>query len=130
MKKPRTYVRSMSGWWLKNPYYVRYIIREATSVLVAAYAIVLLAAVASLAAGEEAYEGWLSALASPGAVVFHLLALAAVLYHMVTWFAVSPKAMPPVYIGKDKLPDKLLIGGQYAATIALSVVILLVAWKL
>ena len=130
MRKPKTYVRSMDGWWLKNPYFVRYMIREGTSVLVALYAIVLLVGAASLASGEAVYQSWLAALASPLAVLFHLAALAAALYHMVTWFAVSPKAMPPIYLGENKLPDKLIIGSQYAAAAAASLVILIAAWVL
>lgn len=37
------YVRSMDGWWRRDPFFVRYMAREATAVLVVAYAVVLLA---------------------------------------------------------------------------------------
>ena len=42
MSKRRPYVRSMDGWWKKNPYYVEYMVHEGTALFVAAYAITLL----------------------------------------------------------------------------------------
>ena len=50
-------------WWAKSPY-LGYTLREATGIAVAAYALVLLAGVICLAAGENAYHGWLGFLAS------------------------------------------------------------------
>ena len=38
MSRRRPYVRSMDGWWRRNPYFVRYMLREGTSVLLAASA--------------------------------------------------------------------------------------------
>ena len=35
MDKRRPYIRSMAGWWTRDPYYIRYMAMEATSVLVA-----------------------------------------------------------------------------------------------
>ncbi len=34
----------------------------------------------------------------------HILALAAALYHSITWFNLTPKIMP-LYIGEDRVPD-------------------------
>lgn len=130
MKKPKTYVRSMDDWWLKNPFFVRYMIREGTAVFVAIYAVVLLVGVADLASGAPAYQSWLAAMKHPVVIVFHLVALAAALYHMVTWFVVSPKAMPPIYLGKKKVPAKAIVGGQYATAAAVSLFILIAAWQL
>ena len=65
MSKRRPYVRPMDGWWLKNPYYVRYMSREATSLFVGVYALILLAGMVSLACGETAYNNWLMAMTNP-----------------------------------------------------------------
>ena len=35
MSRRRPYVRSMRGWWRRNPVFVRYMLREGTSVLLA-----------------------------------------------------------------------------------------------
>jgi fumarate reductase subunit C len=52
----------MRGWWRRNPFFIRYMVREATAVAVAAYAIVLTTGVVRLAQGEAAWNGWLEAL--------------------------------------------------------------------
>ena len=129
MSRRRPYMRPMAGWWRRNPFFVRYMLREGTSVLLAAYALVLLAGVWSLAEGRETYEAWLAAMGSPVSVVFHLAVLAASLYHSVTWFAVSPKTMPPIAIGGQKVPERLIVLGQYAGAVAASLVILIAVWS-
>ena len=129
MSTPKTYRRPMTGWWLKNPFFIRYMIREGTSVFMAVYVVILLLGLASLDTGEADYDAWLAGLKSPLSIVFHLLALAAAIYHTVTWFAVSPKAMPPIYLGQEPVPPGAIIGGQYAGFVAVSIIVFaVVAW--
>ncbi|MFV2089257.1 MAG: hypothetical protein ACC642_01240, partial [Pseudomonadales bacterium] len=59
MSKPKAYVRPMNGWWLRNPRYIRYMIRESTSVFVGLYALILLVGLVRLGSGELAYTAWL-----------------------------------------------------------------------
>ncbi len=35
MSARRPYVRPMTGWWRRDPFFVRYMIREATALMVA-----------------------------------------------------------------------------------------------
>lgn len=128
MSTRRPYVRPMNGWWLRNPYYVRYMIREATSVFVGIYALVLLAGVASLVAGESAYNGWLAMLRSPAVVVFHTAAFVAASYHALTWFAVAPKVVRPMFIGGKRVPDNAIVLGHYVVSTVLSLILLLIIW--
>ena len=58
MAQVKTYLRSMRGWWYRDPYFVRYMMRESTSVFVAIYAVILLVGVLRLAQGEAAYNAW------------------------------------------------------------------------
>ena len=129
MNTRKPYVRPMDGWWLKNPFYIRYMIREATSVFVGIYALILLAGLVSLVCGEVAYKGWLMAMANPVAVLFHLLALAAAVYHAVTWFAVAPKVVSPLIIAGTRVPDAILVAVQYAIAILLYLVLFGLAWR-
>lgn len=123
MKSRKPYVRPMDGWWLKNPFYIRYMIREATSVFVGIYALILLAGLVSLACGETAYKGWLMAMTNPVAVLFHLLALAAAVYHTVTWFAVAPKVVSPLFITGTRVPDAVIVVVQYVLAILLYLIL-------
>jgi succinate dehydrogenase subunit C len=50
----RPYVRSMRGWWKRDPFFVRYMVRESTALAVAAYSVVLAVGVVRLAQGEAA----------------------------------------------------------------------------
>ena len=45
MNARRPYVRPMQGWWRRDAFFVRYMVREATAVAVLVYAIVLTVAI-------------------------------------------------------------------------------------
>ncbi len=128
MSARNTYTRSMAGWYTRNPYFTSYIVRELTAVFLAIYAVILLTGLSALARGAESYAGWLDFLSSPLSVLLHILVLVAALYNAYSWFKVSPKAMPPLYIGSEKLSESAIIRGQYTAAIVLSIGILLLAW--
>ena len=129
MAQVKTYVRSMDGWWRKNPFFVRYMIREGSSVFLAIYAIILLVGLLRLTQGEAAWEAWRAALASPVSVVFHWAALLTVGYHAYTWWKVAPKTAPDLRIGGRPLPELVIAGGGWLATIGASIVIyVIVRW--
>ncbi len=110
------------AWWAGNRPYTLFMLRELTSVFVAAYAVLVLLMLRSLAAGPDAYDAYLRWLTTPSMVVFHLVALAAALYHSITWFALSPKAMV-VRLGDQRVPARVVVGANYAAWIASSVMV-------
>jgi fumarate reductase subunit C len=118
----------MDGWWLKNPFYIRYMVRESTALFVAAYALYLLCGLARLAGGEAAWQGWLHELSSPVAIVFHIIAMIAALYHTVTWFKVSPKVTPPLFIGQNRISDKTITTSQYVIAGVLYLLLFILAW--
>jgi fumarate reductase subunit C len=111
-------------WWLRNRAYFLFMMRELTSVPIAVYLILLLLMLRKLAAGREAYEAYLRFLATPGMVAFHLLALAAALFHAVTWINITPKVLV-VRVGENRVPPALVAGANYAAWIVVSI---LIAW--
>jgi fumarate reductase subunit C len=129
MATARTYVRPMDGWWRRNPFFVRYMVREGSSVFLAAYAIILLVGLLRLTQGEAAWDGWRDALTHPLSILFHWLALLTVGYHAYTWWKVAPKTAPDLRIGGRPLPEPLITAGGIAATLGASVVIyIIVRW--
>ena len=96
----KTYKRPMGGWWRRNPFYLWYMLREASCVVITLYALILLVGLARLAQGEVRYEDWLERLSRPWAIAFHVLAFALVAYHSWTWFKIMPKTLPRI-----PLPD-------------------------
>lgn len=124
--KSREYIRPMPAtWWLKNRYLVQFMIRELTAVFVAAYAVLLLIVLYKAAQGEEAFKAFYkSSLQCPACIGFQLICLAFVLYHTITWFNLTPKALV-IWRGDEKVSPVLIAGANYVAWLAVSVVILL-----
>jgi len=123
MSARKPYVRSMDGWWRRNPFFMRYMVREASAVFLAIYAVILLAGVFRLSQGAAAYEAWLAALRNPLAIVFHGIALLVVAYHAYTWWKVMPKTMPMLHVGGRRIPEMALSAVGWAATLAASLVV-------
>jgi fumarate reductase subunit C len=117
MSARRPYVRSMAGWWRRDPYFLHYMLREATAVFVAAYGVILLFGLIRLNQGEAAYQGWLQALKSPWSILFHCLVFATFVYHTWSWFRIMPKTMPMIMLGGNKLKPAVITGGGLAAAV-------------
>lgn len=117
---------SPTSWFFRHPRYLRYMSREITSIFVGAYCVLLVVAMQRLAAGREAWEGFLVALQGPASIAFHLLALVAAVYHAATWFNATQKAMP-LQIGEEFLPGSVISGAHYVAWAVLSAAILFLA---
>jgi fumarate reductase subunit C len=130
MATRRPFVRPMAGWWRRDPYFIRYMAREVTSIFVAAYAFVLLVGLVRLSEGEAAFAGWLAALKSPGSLAFHALLFAVFAYHTYSWFEIMPKTMPPVVVGGKRLSNGTITALGIAAAVACSVILLAVVMVL
>ena len=129
MAKVKTFVRPMQGWWRKNPYFVRYMIRESSSVFLAIYSLILLTGLVRLIQGEAAYDAWRAALTSPVSIVFHWLALLTVGYHAYTWWKVAPKTAPDLSIAGRPLPELVITVGGWLATLGTSALVyVIVRW--
>ncbi len=124
----RPYIRTVRrySWWLAQGRYIRYMTREATSLFIGAYTAVLVVGLSRLAAGKDAWEAYLEVLQSLPGLVFHIVALLFALYHTVTWFNVTPKAMPLEIAGR-RLPGAVIAGAHYVVWAAISVALFLLA---
>ncbi len=117
------YHRSMrSTWWLSSRAYALFMVRELTSVFIAAYLVLFLLMLRKLAVGREAYEAYLRFLATPGMLAFQLLALAAALFHAITWFNLTPMGMA-VRLGGKRVPSLIVAGFSYATWFGVSIVV-------
>ena len=90
-------------WWLKRRAYFLFILRELTSVFIAVYLILFLILLYQLSLGRQAYETYLGFLATPGMIVFHVVALVAALYHTVTSMGFLPNIIV-VRFGEYRVP--------------------------
>lgn len=122
------YVRPMQGWWRRDPFFRRYMLRELTAVAVAAYAMVLMAGVVCLARGETEWNAWLDGLRSPWSLLLHVVLLAAMVVHAHSWFAIMPKTMPMIFIGGRRLSAATITRAGWVATVAASAALYALAW--
>jgi fumarate reductase subunit C len=123
MSAVKSYTRPMAGWWRKNPYFVRYMIREASAPLFYVYALWLLAGIVALARGGAAYAVWLTLAGHPVAILLNLVLLAFAIYHTWTWFSVLPKTTPDIDV-----PAWLLVGAGVAAAAVACLALFGFAW--
>ena len=119
-----TYHRPVPNtWWLKRKPYVLFMIRELTSIFVAGYCVFLLVFIYKLTQGADVYGNFIDVLKSPSSVALHLIALAFVLYHTITWFNLTPKILV-LYRGEERIPQGLVAGVFYAGWVVVSVIIM------
>lgn len=126
MAARRPYVRPMDGWWRRNAYFKKYMLREVTAFFVAGYALVLLAGLIRLSQGSAAFGEWLEGLKSGWSIALHLVLLVIFLYHTYSFFEIMPKTMPPVAVGGKKLSRAAVTNIGLAASAAASIVVLLI----
>lgn len=126
----RPYIRPHTWRWvLRHPRYLRYMGREFSCLFIGAWTLVMVWGLACLADGPQAWERFLAALRSPASIVLHIVAIAFTVYHSITWFNLTPKALP-VQIGERFLPDAVIAGAHFIAWAVVSVAILYFAGAL
>ncbi len=120
---PRWYrPRVSTYWWLGRWPYLKFILRELTSVAVALFVLLTLVQLWALDRGPESYAAWLALLRSPWVIAFNTITFLFVIFHTITWFNLAPKAMAVRIKGK-RLPDILIAGPNYIAWLIASMVV-------
>lgn len=120
---PRQHSRT---WFVQRWPYRIFMLRELSSVFIAAYVVVLLLLVTKVHDGRHAFNELDQTLKSPGLFVFNSVVLLFALLHSATWFQAVPKALP-LRRGENKVPPVLLIGAHYALMLVLSAAMLIIA---
>jgi fumarate reductase subunit C len=124
-RKP--YVRGMTSEWItRHPRYLRYLVREFSCLFIGGWTLMMVWGLARLAQGPAAWAAFLEALQSPASIVLHVLALAFAVYHGLTWFKLTPKALP-VQLGEEFVADGIITGAHYAVWGLLSLAVLVLA---
>jgi fumarate reductase subunit C len=94
MSAPTTYRRPVSRlWWAKKPTYFLFLMRELSCLSVAWAAVFLMMLVYAIGRGQASYLRFLDWASSPVVIVVNVVALAFLVLHTVTWFALTPQAM-------------------------------------
>jgi len=120
---------STTGWWLQQPRYVRYMLRELSSLFIGGYMLILTVGIYRLSQGQAEFEAFRQVLLGPVGRSYAVVTLVFAVYHTYTWFQVTPKAMPLVIAGK-RLPGLLIVGGHWLGFVIASVGLWLIAGAL
>jgi fumarate reductase subunit C len=118
--------RVSTYWWLDRWVYLRFTLRELSSVFVAWFVVMTLLQIAALRRGSAAYIAFQAWLRSPILVALNLLSFFFVIFHAVTWFNLAPTAMA-LRAGGKRVPSLLIVMPSYVAWLAISAA---VAWIL
>ena len=120
--RTKEYVRPMPAtWWLHNYHLVLFMIRELTSLFVAGYAVFLLVLLYLRFTDQE--PRFNEVLTSPVSIILQLIALVFVVFHSVTWFNLTPKAVI-LWRGEEKVSPALIAGAHYALWAVVSLIVL------
>ena len=109
-------------WWLKSRNYFLFMMRELSSVFIAAFVVLFLYQLFALAEGPEAYAACRAALTTPGFVVFYVVAFVFALYHTITWLGVMGRVQV-VRMGAFTVPPKLVTAGAFVGFFLVSVAV-------
>jgi fumarate reductase subunit C len=124
---PKTFrTRLSTYWWLGRWSYLKFILRELSSVFVAWFVIMTLLQIRALERGPGDYMEFQEWLRSPILVALNALSLLFVIFHAVTWFNLAPKAMA-IRVGGKRVPSLLIAAPNYVAWGGISAAI---AWLL
>ena len=128
MSERKPYTRPQRPyWWARWPYR-GYTLRELSGVGVAIYGGVLLAGVAALRLGPEPYGAYLAWLSSRGSAALHIVLLAAMLLHCVTWFQTLPKTMPRIVLRGKLVQPALMTSLSILAALVCSAAVIVGVW--
>ena len=117
---PRWYRPRVSVyWWLGQSQYLKFILRELSSVFVAIAVVMTLLQLRALWGGPEAYARFQHQLRTPLVIAVSVISLFFVVFHTITWFNLTPRAMTVRLRGK-RVPEWLIAAPNYAAWVVVS----------
>ena len=111
--------RVSTWWWTRKRSYFVFVMRELSSLFVAWFVVYLLMFIAAVGGGAEKYDAFLDRASSPLFLVVNAVALAFLVLHTITWFALTPKAMV-LRLGGRRVPGAAILAAQYAGLAVVS----------
>jgi fumarate reductase subunit C len=124
---PRGYrLRVSTYWWLGRWAYLKFILRELSSIFVAWFVIETLMQINAMIGGPSAYVYFQGFFHNPLVIELKIVSFFFVLFHAITWINLAPKAMAVRVRGK-RIPAVMISTPNYVAWAVVSVV---VAWLL
>ena len=117
---PRWYrTRVSTYWWLRKWYYLKFVLRELSSIFIAYFVVITLLQLHRLSLGPETYARFEERMKNPLMIALNAISFLFVLFHTITWFNLAPRAMV-VRLGGKRVPDTLIAGSNYVLWLVIS----------
>jgi fumarate reductase subunit C len=115
----RTYRPEAEGtWWLRNRRYVFYMVREFTSIPIAAWVVVFMVQVARLQSGRAGYQPF----GGPLWIAFSLVCLVAALWHSFTFLSLAGRIIR-IPRREGFVHPRFIVGGMFSLLVAATIVV-------
>ncbi|MGH7577134.1 MAG: fumarate reductase subunit C [Longimicrobiales bacterium] len=109
-------------WWLGRWPYLKFILRELSSVFVAWFVVFFLLLIRAVGRGDAAYQGFLDWAGHPIVIIVNVIALLFVGFHAITWFNLAPQAVAVRFRGR-RLGKFWIAAPNYVAWVVASAIV-------
>lgn len=117
---PKWYrTRVSTYWWSRSWAYLKFILRELSSIFVAYFVVITLLQIRALKQGPQSYAHFQDWLKTPLLIALNAVSFFFVLLHTVTWFNLAPRAIPVRIRGK-RIADTWVAASNYVAWLVIS----------
>jgi fumarate reductase subunit C len=121
--KPQPYRPRMSPYWYFDRWpYLKFMVREASCLLVAWFGVVMLVQIYAIERGDGAYAHFQALMACPTVMVVNAVALVLIAFHAVTWFVLVPRVFVRHLMG-PAIPDQITAAPNFGAWLVASAVV-------
>ena len=128
--QPETYRPEMRAYWYFDRWpYLKFMLREASSVFVAWFAVVILLQLKALISGPSAFESFQRFMATPAVLVLNVVAFVFVCFHAITWFVLVPRVMARQVLQRPT-PDLMSAAPNFGIRLLTSVIVALFALRI
>jgi fumarate reductase subunit C len=127
--QPKAYRPEMRAYWYFDRWpYLKFMLREASSVFVGWFAVVMLLQLNALISGPAAYSNFQRWMATPAVFIVNILAFVFVCFHAITWFMLVPRVMTRAVLRKST-PELLSAAPNFGIWLVASVIVALFALR-
>ncbi|HJU12131.1 MAG TPA: hypothetical protein VJ728_14705 [Candidatus Binataceae bacterium] len=127
--QPKAYLPEMGAYWYFDRWpYLRFMLREASSLFVAWFAVVILLQLNAIIAGPSAYARFQAWMATPAIFIVNIITFVFVCFHAITWFMLVPRVMMRQVLQRPT-PELMPAAPNFGFWLAVSIVVALFALR-
>lgn len=125
----KAYQPVMSPYWYFDRWpYLKFMLREMSSIFVGWFAVVILLQLNALVSGPTAYANFQHWMATPPVFIVNILSFVFICFHAITWFMLVPRVVARQVLQRPS-PDVLSAAPYFGIWLVASVVVALFALR-